>query len=90
MNWYIFLYVIATLSLIALLYGVYYWIRSRILPPEDTGGIFVTRRLTLGWKWQIVVIKYRDKEYMLGISDSGITLIDVIEEQQSEPERFPL
>ena len=90
MNWYIFLYVAATLSLIGFLYGVYYWIRSRILPPEDTGGIFVVRRLTLGWKWQIVVVKYRDKEYVLGISDSGITLIDVMEEQHSESERFPL
>ena len=62
------------------------------MPPEDTGGIFVLKRLTLGWKWQIVVVKYKGKEYVLGISDSGITLIDVFEESEPEmkSERFPL
>ena len=77
MNLYIFLYVVITLAIIGGVIGFYVWLKKRIAPWNDnTGGFLLVDRFVINYSWQVLVVKYGRKYYMLAISDKDLKILD--------------
>jgi flagellar protein FliO/FliZ len=71
------------------------WLTLRLLKrvqqgrPGEEGELKFVRSLPLGPKERVVLIAHRDKEYLLGVTAAGISLIARLEDDASPAIRSP-
>ncbi|UZN22977.1 hypothetical protein GM182_03510 [bacterium 3DAC] len=83
MSWYLYLYVFITLLIIGGSAWFIIWLKKKIAPwNSNTGGFIIVDRFVIDFKWHIVVLKYRDKYYMVAFSDKDFRLLDIWEEEK--------
>ncbi len=69
------------------------WLTLRLLKrmqqgkPGEQGELKFVRSLPLGQKERVVIIAHRDKEYLLGVTSAGISLIARLEDDASPTTR---
>jgi len=83
MSWYIVFYVLITLVIIGGSIWFVVWLKKKIAPwNTETGGFIIVDRFMIDFRWHIVVMKYRDKYYMVAFSDKDFRLLDVWQESR--------
>lgn len=85
MNLYIFLYVVITFAIIGGVIGFYAWLKKKIAPWNDgAGGFLLIDRFVINYSWQILVVKYGNRYYMLAISDKDLKILDSWNEDSTD------
>ena len=83
MSWYIVFYVLITVGIIGGSIWFVVWLKKKIAPwNTETGGFIIVDRFMIDFRWHIVVMKYRDKYYMVAFSDKDFRLLDVWQESR--------